>query len=432
MRARRLRAAVTAVVLWMAGAAAAAGDRAAPNPCVWVGPGSELGSVIEALPEGGAACLGSGEHAGPLRITRRITVWGPPDAVVRSQGVGSTIRVEADGAALLGFSVDGSGGRFDLLDAAVRIHADDVRVEGLRIHDALFGILAEQSSRVCLRGNEIRGRAETALGMRGDAIRIWEVRGSEIVENRVADGRDVVVWYSPGNRIAGNTVERGRYGLHLMYSHQNAIVGNRLVANVVGVFLMYSRDVELRANLVAQSRGAAGVGLGSKESGNLRVLENAFVANTIGVYLDTSPLDPADRNRFEGNSFRFSEAAVVFHGRATGNLFSGNRFRDNGIPVRSEGRGDARDASWRGNEYDDYAGYDLDEDGVGDLPYELRSFSSSWIKRRPALAFFRGSPALGLVELVARALPLFRTTLLLVDPAPRMHLPDPPVLVERS
>jgi nitrous oxidase accessory protein len=428
MSRRRLRAPAGLAGLVLAWAATA-GAGPPPSPCTAIAAGSDLAAALAAVPEGGAACLAPGEHAGPIVIDRRLTIHGPPSAVVRSRGAGSTIRVEARGAALLGFTVDGSGGRFDLLDAAVRIGADDVRVEGLRIHNALFGILAEQASRLRILDNEVEGDPDRVLGMRGDAIRLWEVRDSRIEGNRVRDARDVVVWYSPGNRIADNRIERGRYGIHFMYSHHNALVGNELIENVVGCFLMYSRDVELRDNLIAASGGVAGVGLGAKESGALRVVGNGFVANTTGVYLDTSPLDLENANLFAGNAFRFGDAAVVFHGRAAGNRFHGNRFRDADVPVRVEGRGDARDAEWLGNEYGDYAGYDLDGDGTGDLPYELRSVSSTLVARRPALAFFRGSVAMGLVELVSRALPMFRTTTVMVDPAPRMHLADPPVLV---
>jgi len=429
MRQRR-RAAPTvwAVAVALGVAATAVAAPPPPRECVAVAAGSDLGAALAEVPAGGAACLAPGEHHGPVVVDRRITIHGPPEAVVVSRGEGSTIRVAARGAALVGFGVDGSGGRFDLLDAAVRIGADDVRVQGLHVRNALFGILAEQASRLRILDNRVDGSPDTVLGMRGDAIRLWEVRDSRITGNRVADARDVVVWYSSNNRIEGNRVERGRYGIHFMYSHRNALVGNELVRNVVGCFLMYSREVELRGNLFAASGGVAGVGLGAKESSALRVVGNGFVANTVGAYLDTSPLDPAEGNLFAGNAFRFAEAAVVFHGRAVGNRFHGNRFRDNDTPVRVEGRGDARAAEWLGNEYGDYAGYDLDGDGTGDVPYELRRMSSTLVAREPALAFFRGGIAMGLVELVSRALPMFRTTTLLVDPEPRMRLADPAVL----
>jgi nitrous oxidase accessory protein len=435
MRRRRLRAPASLAAVIAAGLSgpatidAAAATAATPPPasCTTVAAGSDLASALAALPDGGTACLAPGDHWGPVVIDRRLAIQGPPSAVVHSRGSGSTFHIVAPGVALVGFSVDGSGGRFDLLDAAVRVDADDARVEGLHVRNALFGILAEKSSRLRILDNVIEGQADRMLGMRGDAIRLWEVRDSRVERNRVSDGRDVVVWYSPGNRIAHNRIERGRYGVHLMYSHGNRIVGNSLVGNVVGLFLMYSRNVEVRGNLVAESGGANGMGLGAKESGGLRVVGNGFVGNTTGVYLDTSPLDPAHVNLFVGNAVRFSEAAVVFHGRALGNRFEGNRFCDDDVPVRVEDRGDARDAEWLGNEYGDYAGYDLDGDGTGDVPYELRSLSSTLERREPALAFFRGSVAMELVELVSRALPLFRTTTLLVDPEPRMRLADPDV-----
>lgn len=402
-------------------AAALGGGPVAAEYCEPVDPGEDLQARIEAAPEGATLCLLPGRHSGPLRIERRLALRGTADAVVVSDGTGSTIEVEADGVELVGFAVDGSGGRFDLLDAAVRVHADDVRVEDLSIHGALFGLLVERSNGAVVRGNTLTGDPAKPLGMRGDGIRLWEVRRSRVEGNRLADSRDIVVWYSPDNHIAGNHVERGRYGTHLMYSHGNEIERNVYVDNVVGIFAMYSRDLTIRGNTIARCAGAAGVGLGAKESGGFDVRDNVFVANTVSVYLDTSPLEPSDQNLFVGNAFRFSEAAVVFHGVAERNTFRGNSFRDNRTPVRVEGRGDARAATWYGNDYDDYAGYDLDGDGVGDLPYELRSLSSGLEVRRPALAFFRGSVAMGLVELAGEALPLFRPKTLLVDPAPRMR-----------
>jgi nitrous oxidase accessory protein len=354
-----------------------------------------------------------------------VLVWGSREAVIRSSGEGTTLRVEADGAQVLGLTVDGSGGRFDLLDAAIRVQAEQARVEGVLIRNAVFGILVEKSRRVILRGNEIEGSPGKALGLRGDAIRLWETRESRIEGNRVRFGRDLVVWYSPANQILGNWVEGGRYGTHLMYSHENEVRRNRYVGNVVGVFAMYSRDLEIQGNLFARSGGAAGVGLGVKESGNLRVRGNVFLANTTGVYLDTSPLYLDQRNRFERNVFRLGQTAIVFHSSADRNTFEENSFRDNQVQVRVEGRGDALRVDWRQNDFDDYAGYDLHRDGFGDLPHEVRSLSEDLTYRFPALAFFRGAPVLSLVEMAGHVAPLFAPRVLLRDPAPRMAPLDP-------
>jgi nitrous oxidase accessory protein len=162
------------------------------------------------------------------------------------------------------------------------------------------------------------------------------------------------------------------------------------------------------------------VGLGLKESGDLTVRDNLFVHNRVGLYVDTSPLWPDDRNRFERNVFRLNDVAVSFLGRASGNRFEGNGFRDSRVQVEVDGHGDAREAEWHGNAFDDYAGYDLDRDGTGDVPYELRSLTSDLVANTPMLAFFQGTPALALAEAIGRIVPLFEPRLLLVDPAPRM------------
>ena len=92
----------------------------------------------------------------------------------------------------------------------------------------------------------------------------------------VDGGRDVVVWYSSGNRIANNRISGGRYGTHLMYSHRNQIDGNHYDGDVVGVFVMYSHDVALDHNVIAEASGAAGMGIGLKDSGNISLTDNTF------------------------------------------------------------------------------------------------------------------------------------------------------------
>lgn len=395
---------------------------AVAEACLRIGPEASLQAALAAAPEGSSLCLAPGRHRGPLRIDKRLLLRGEPGAWIVSSGSGSTVSVDAEGVELRDFGVDGSGGRFDLLDAAVHIQADEVRVEGLRIENALFGILAEQANRVVIRGNRVRGDPTRALGMRGDGIRLWEVRDSEIAENRLVDSRDLVVWYSPGNRFRANVVTGSRYGTHFMYSHDNVVEDGVFDRNVVGIFIMYSRGLALRRNRILRSGGAAGMGLGAKESGGLRVEANRMLGNTTGIYLDTSPLYPDQENFFRGNEVRLGDTAVVFHGRAERNHFLRNRFRDNRSLVRMEGGGDARAAEWRGNAYADYRGYDLDGDGVGDLPYELRSLTQQLVGNQPPLAFFEGTAAMLAVEWLGRLVPLLRPRTLLVDPAPRLAL----------
>ncbi|WP_163996254.1 nitrous oxide reductase family maturation protein NosD [Pyxidicoccus caerfyrddinensis] len=393
---------------------------ARPPRCRPVEAGAAVQPLLDGAREGESLCLAPGSYRGPLRLPAGVTLWGPREAVVRSSGEGTTVRLEGERARLLGLTVDGSGGRFDTLDAAVHVRGRGAVVEGITVRNAVFGILAERAEGVTVRGNHVVGSGGPALGMRGDAIRLWETQHSRVEDNLVEAGRDVVVWYSSHNSVRRNTVTGGRYGTHFMYSHDNVVEDNHYLGNEVGIFVMYSRGIVLRRNVLAGATGAAGMGLGLKESGNVTAVGNLLVHNTVGLYLDTSPLQEGDANVFEGNHFRLGEVGVVFHSSERRNAFRGNSFRDNAAPVQVEGGGDALEVEWRGNDFDDYAGYDWDADGVGDVPYELRSLSGDLVARYPDLAFFRGSPTLSLVRAAGELLPLFTPKPVLRDTAPRM------------
>lgn len=390
-----------------------------PDGCHEVAAGARLDEVF-ASAGAKSFCLAPGEYPGPVALPAGATLWGPPEAVIRSRGEGTTVTL-ASGTRLLGLTVDGSGGRFDVLDAAVKLDkGEDVEVVGVTVKNAVFGILTEQAKRVVLRGNHVVGTGAKALGLRGDGIRIWETYDSVVEANLVEHSRDLVVWYSSRNVLRGNEVRHSRYGTHFMYSHNNTVERCRYIGNEVGVFVMYSRDVKLLDNLLLDSAGASGMGLGMKESGNITVKGNTMVHNTLGIFVDNSPITLGEKNLFEDNEVRLGDVGVAFLSSTKDNAFVNNTFADNHIPVRVESGGDAMALKWEGNAFDDYAGYDLDQDGYGDVPYELSDLSNVLEQRNGDLAFLRGTPAMALVSVAGHAVPLLAPKPVLRDERPRM------------
>ena len=391
-----------------------------PAACAQVAAGTDLSQLLRESAPGAALCLQPGVYAGPLLIDRGQTVYGPRDAIVRSSGQGTTVRLLGKGARLAGLTVDGSGARYDKTDAGVHLQGEDLEVVGVRVRGAVFGVVVDRCARALLRGNEIIGTGDSALGLRGDAIRLWESKDSTVEDNVVRSSRDVVIRYTTRTTLRRNRMSGGRYGIHLMYSQGAQIEDNRSVGNVVGLFLMYSREVSVRRNLLAASIGAAGIGLGLKESGDVQVTDNLILRNSIGVYLDTAPLYLDQRNLFQRNAIRLSDVAVTFHSSQRHNRFLANSLRDNHTQVRVEGGGDALGTEWSGNDFDDYAGYDFDHDGFGDVPYELRSLSGELTSRYPELSFFRGTPSLSLLDAMSHIAPLFQLKLMLRDARPSL------------
>jgi nitrous oxidase accessory protein len=370
------------------------GELPRPASCHEVAAGEDLAGPIAAAAPGEAFCLGAGRHAGPLVVKQPLTLWGAPGAIVTG---GSSTTV-----------------------AAIAIHADDVTVAGVTVEAAGFGILVEQSRRVRLLGNHVIGSRDPAVGQRGDTIKLWETDDALVAGNLVEDGRDLVVWYSRTARVRNNQVLRARYGTHFMYSHGSHVEGNRYLDVTVGVFVMYTRDVELTHNVIANAAGAAGIAIGLKDSGNVRIAQNLLVRDEVGIYLDATPQRRDEHAQITGNQLRLCRTAIAFHASSHGVEVTGNDFGGNEAQTRVDGGGDAMNVAWRGNWFDDYAGYDMDGDGTGDVPYELRSFTGQLVARRPELGFLHGTPALAMADAASHLDPLFQPRTLLVDAEPRM------------
>ena len=391
-----------------------------PAACTDVAAGAALQPLVDAAKDGDALCLAPGVYVGPVALPSGITLWGPRAAIIRSRGEGTTVTLRSRDR-LLGLTVDGSGTRFDVLDASIKLdQGDDVRIEGVKVERSTFGILLEQAKRVQVVGNHVVGIGGNALGLRGDGIRLWETYDSLVENNLVEDSRDLVVWYSSRNVLRNNEVRHGRYGSHFMYSHGNTVEHCRYLNNEVGIFIMYSRDVYVHDNVMLGAAGAAGMGIGLKESGNARIEDNLLVDNTIGIFLDNSPLTIGEANRFTRNTIRLGDVGVSFLSTTHDNEFRDNELRDNHLTVRVESGGDAMGLLWDGNLFDDYVGYDLDGDTIGDTPYELSDLGSALESQNADLAFLRGTPALMLVSLAGHVVPLFAPKPVLRDLHPRL------------
>src|SRR5262249_4339597 len=119
---------------------------------------------------------------------------------------------------------------------------------------------------------------------------------------------------------------------------------------------------------------------------------------------------------------RLCDAAVTFlGGGGDRNEFTDNVFAGNGAHVRVDGDRELGGARFEGNAFDDYAGFDLDDDGFGDVPYELRALSAELVAHYPALPFFRGRPAPAVTDAAGRLFPLSPPALVMRDARPRME-----------
>ena len=360
------------------------------------------------------------DYRGDFSAERPVAIRGVQGTRIIGSGQGTVLTLAGRGSRLDNLIVRHSGRRQTREDAAVRATAADIVIERVQVEDALFGIVLGPCERCRIEHSHVIGRPEDPL--QGDGIKLWEASHAAVRDCFVEGTRDVVVWYSRHVSLARNTVTGSRYGTHFMYAHDSSVEDSELTRNVVGIFVMYSSRLTIERNRLTGAGGPAGVGIGFKESDGATVSGNWFVADTTGTYLDRTPRSAATPVRFHGNHFALNDVALSFHSSEEGLEFSDNEFTSNATVIQVEGGGNALTANFRNNSWSDYQGYDLDHDGRGDIPYQVKVLSSELNEREPALRLFSGTAAFAVIDLIARASPVFASRLLLEDPAPKLHV----------
>jgi len=384
---------------------------------------STLNDAINNSYDGDTLHVYGGQYFGPISVDKSLTIIGHNWPVIDGENNGTVISLKASNIALKGFVIKNSGDVLDEENSGIAVESTGVIIESNRFEDTLFGIYLRQASNSIIRNNII-GSKDLPPPRRGDPIRIWFSHDVLVENNRVENGRDVVLWYSERLTVRGNDISGGRYGLHFMYCDEGIVEMNRLTNNSLGAFMMYSRNLQFNNNIISDNRGPTGYGLGLKDVDDGIIRDNVFAGNRVGVALDNSPRKIDSSMKFEENVFEFNDIGVRFTPSVRRNEFSGNSFKDNQQQVSISGSGTLLDNYWTidgvGNYWSDYAGFDANQDGVGDIPYKSEQLFENLIDKYPKLRLFIYSPAILSIDFSARALPMIKPQPKLVDDAPLM------------
>ncbi|MCW8951412.1 MAG: nitrous oxide reductase family maturation protein NosD [Rhodospirillales bacterium] len=378
-----------------------------------------LQEMLEQAEEGAVITLPPGVYAGPVVIDKPLTLDGGGKATIDAGGKGTVVLIDADGVTVKNLRLIGSGESHNDIDSGVQVRGKYNIVSDNVIEDCLFGVDLGQSNNNIVRRNTIHSK-HFDLGVRGDAVRLWYSMHNKITDNVIDGSRDMVVWYSANNDIKNNTVRNGRYGLHFMYAKYNLVEGNRYENNSVGIFLMYSDDVVVRGNTVIRGLGTTGMGIGLKETSNVDLTDNQIYYTETGIYLDVSPFQPDMTNRVFRNTVAYSTIGIKFLNDWTGNIIHDNHLHNNIHQVTVQALASAKRNDWQGNYWDDYEGFDRNQDGIGDFPYDIWVFADRIWMDVPYARFYKGSPVLTALDFLERLAPLTQPILMLRDERPKM------------
>lgn len=386
---------------------------------VHVSPAGEVRTIAAALSlvrAGGRIVVDAGTYKEPLiLVNRAVEIVGIDRPVFDGGGTHEIIVIAADSVTIRGLRFININTSYVEDRAAIRVRdAKGCNISDNEMSSVFFGIYLANVNGCHIERN-ILSAGNSSETKSGNGIHLWSTRNVVIANNAISGFRDGLYFeFVHDAEVRDNLSTKNlRYGLHFMYSDDCVYRRNIFRQNGSGVAVMYTHRVTMIGNHFDQNWGAAAYGLLLKEISDARIEQNVFAHNTTALVADGANRIQAAGNQFLNNGWAVRLDASTVDGRFTANNFIGNTF-----DVASNSQDPSTQLS--GNYWDEYRGYDLDRNGVGDIPFHpVRVFSMIVGQNEPALILLR-SAFVTLLDAAERVLPVL-TPKLLVDGAPSMR-----------
>ncbi len=376
-----------------------------------------LSIAVNEVSHGDTLMLEKGIYSSPgIEITKPLTLIGKPGAVLDGESKDYVLKVLSDSVFISGLEFINTGKSYTKDYAAIYIHKSSIfTLSNNLIKGSFFGILVEKSKNGQILNNRVLGNA-TREDQSGNGIHLWDCDSILISENKVSGMRDgIYLEFVDGSKIIKNYSHHNvRYGLHFMFSNHDQYARNKFEENGAGVAVMFSKWIRMENNRFINNWGTASYGLLLKEIYDAEVLNNTFQENTLGVYVDGS-----SRVNYSGNTFRQNGWAIKVSGGCYTNVFTRNNFLGNSFDVSYNSK--MNDNTFNSNYWGSYAGYDLDKDGTGDVPYRPVKLFSYVVNKTPETIVLLRSLFVDIINFSEKVSPAF-TPDDLVDLSPSMQV----------
>lgn len=366
---------------------------------------------------GDTVTVAGGIYNGNILLNKRLALIGSQGAILRGDGRSSIVTITADSCVVRGFIIEHSGSMLIDEDAGVLVKSSGNIVAGNRLSDIMFGIYLLHSHRNLICDNEITGRRGLEIGERGSGIHIYDSHDNRLIGNIISFARDGFYIQNANHTwIEANEVSHLRYGLHYMYADSNTFLRNTFSDNVAGAAIMYSRGIVMRRNLFIHNRGFASYGILFQDCHGMIADSNVVADNVVGMFFEAST-----NNRFTHNVVAQNDVALQMFASSADNIFKENNFLDNLSPLTIVGKttGSIWSDNGRGNYWSSYDGYDLDQDGIGDVPMKIQNAFNYLEGRQPNLRLYLYSPASQALAAATTAFPIIDINQE-TDPSPLM------------
>jgi nitrous oxidase accessory protein len=352
---------------------------------------------------------------GNIVIDKRVVLLGLNMPQVDGDMEHEIFTVTADSVTIQGFQLQNIGTNYIKDLAAINVKgALYCNIIGNRLINTFFGIYLQNTRDCILKDNYIEGEAVKEISS-GNAIHLWYCKNITIDNNEVRNHRDgIYLEFVDDSRITNNiSVNNLRYGLHFMFSNYDEYLGNKFESNGAGVAVMFSKGIQMKGNKFVQNWGSASYGLLLKEITDGEISRNEFSQNTIGIYAES-----ANRMQIVDNDFTSNGWALKIMGSSVDNTFSKNNFINNTFDLTFYSSVSRNTYSY--NYWSEYTGYDLNYDGIGDVPHRPIQLFSHVVSRVPTSIVLLRSLFVDVINFAETVAPIFSPESL-IDESPAIR-----------
>ena len=294
-----------------------------------------------------------------------------------------------------------NGGYSSMNDyAALKIiDATNILIENNSIINASFGIHLANTINSVIRNNTIKGN-DKSEHLSGNGIHLWKCANMQVENNSIQGHRDGIYFeFVTESTIQNNLSEKNiRYGLHFMFSSNDNYFNNTFRNNGAGVAVMYSHKVKMEGNKFEMNWGPSSYGILLKDITDSYIQHNTFFKNSVGIHMEGSSRIDVSKNIFKENGW-----ALKVQASCDDNNFFQNNFFGNSFDVGTNGSLALN--KFYNNYWDKYEGYDLNKNGIGDVPYHPVSMYSMIVEQNPNSLILLRSFMVSLLDKAEKAIP---------------------------
>ena len=335
-------------------------------------------------------------------INKSISLIGEKGTVIDGEEAGGILIFETDNFTIKSLKIVNVGMSYTVDYSAIKVvKATDFIIEDCVLENTFFGLLIEKSRRGIIRNNTISGNRVSEASS-GNGIHVWDGREMEIYNNEMFGLRDGIYFeFVKNSKIYQNKSHNNlRYGLHFMFSNNNIYHHNEFKNNGAGVAVMFSKFITMHHNTFKLNWGSASYGLLLKEIYDAEIYNNVFEENTIGINGEG-----CTRINYTNNTFLRNGWAVKIAGACYANIFEKNDFLHNSLDLSYNSK--INDNKFDNNYWSEYTGYDLDKDGVGDVPYRPVKLFSYIVNKTPEALVLLRSLFVDIINFSEKVSPVF-------------------------